>query len=268
MTNRFVGHLDTVEPALAGWVIDRRHPSEPVCFTLIIDGAWHFTVVADRERPDVSAAGFGGPNCGFELILPAHLLNGAAHDFELMLGDGQPQTLTAWYSPIVLGPLAADIAPITSADLDDAVDLLRQTHVESGLEPEAISIGYVTRWIGTAGGAAGGLLIGARVGKRLVGYAMLERGPGAAAAVGVIALSVLRHYRRRGLGERLMRALLAGVRDGGKIDEVWLSVAPGNLPARRLYEKLGFVDRANPPPSLFVPASYVTMLWQPEGPDR
>jgi ribosomal protein S18 acetylase RimI-like enzyme len=84
----------------------------------------------------------------------------------------------------------------------------------------------------------------------------------------VVALSVLRPYRRKGLGERLMRALLASVRSGGKIDEVWLSVAPGNLPARRLYEKLGFVDRADPLPSLFVPASYLTMLWQPEGPDR
>jgi ribosomal protein S18 acetylase RimI-like enzyme len=268
MSNRFVGHLDTVEPALAGWVMDREHPGEPVCFTLIIDGAWRFTVIADRKRTDVSAAGFGGPNCGFALVLPAHLLDGAAHDFNLVLGDGQPLTLTAWYSPLVLGPLSADIAPITSADLDDAVDLLRQIHVESGLDPEAISIGYVTRWIGTADGAAGGLLIGARVGRRLVGYAMIERGPGAAAAIGVVALSVLRPYRRKGLGERLMRALLASVRDGGKIDEVWLSVAPGNLPARRLYEKLGFVDRVDPPPSLFVPASYLTMLWQPEGLDR
>jgi hypothetical protein len=132
MSNRFVGHLDTVEPALAGWVVDRQHPGEPVRFTLIIDGVLRFTVVADRKRTDVSAAGFGGPNCGFELVLPAHLFDGATHDFELVLGDGQPLTLTAWYSPSVLGPLSADIAPIITADLDDAVDLLRQTHVESG----------------------------------------------------------------------------------------------------------------------------------------
>jgi len=136
------------------------------------------------------------------------------------------------------------------------------------LDGEAISTLYVARWIALADRAAGALLLGARVGKRLVGYAMLEPGPGAAAAIGVVALSVLRHYRRKGVGEQLMRALLGGARDGGQIEQVWLSTAPENLPGRRLYEKLGFVARADPPPSLFVPVSYLTMRWRPAGPDR
>jgi hypothetical protein len=37
--------------------------------------------------------------------------------------------------------------------------------------------------------------------------------------------------------------------------------AAENLPPRRLCEKLGLVDHADPPPSLVVPASYSTMFW-------
>jgi RimJ/RimL family protein N-acetyltransferase len=35
-----------------------------------------------------------------------------------------------------------------------------------------------------------------------------------------------------------------------------LAIAPENLPARRLYEKLGFVDRADRLPGIVVPAAY------------
>jgi len=111
----------------------------------------------------------------------------------------------------------------------------------------------VDEWI-----AAEHRLFGARAAPGLVGYAVLERHE----RIGAVGLSVLRDYRRKGLGEQLMRALLAAVREDGQIAELWLAVAPENLPARRLYEKLGFVDRADPPPSLVVPAAYSAMLWR------
>lgn len=149
---------------------------------------------------------------------------------------------------------AAAIVPIAAADLDAAAALLRLTLVESGIEPDVVTERYVAGWIG--GGAP---LLGARVGPVLVGYAMLERGPGPG-DFGVVALSVLQRYRRQGLGEKLMRALLEAVRQAGEIGEVWLSVAPENLPARALYEKLGFTGRADPPLAMFVPAAHLTML--------
>ena len=254
MPNRFVGHVETIEPAFVGWVLDRQRPG-PVRFSVIVDASLRFAVVADRPRPDVAAAGFGPPNCGFELSLPAALCDGAAHTIDLILDDGEELQLPAWRSPVVLGPVSCRIDRLGSADHADVAALLRLTHAESGMDADAISDRYVAGWI-----AAAHQLLGARAASGLVGYALLERHK----RIGALGLSVLRHYRRKGLGEQLMRALLAAARDDAQIDEVWLAVAPENLPARQLYGKLGFVDRADPPPSLVVPAAHSAMLWRPD----
>jgi ribosomal protein S18 acetylase RimI-like enzyme len=266
MANRFVGHIDSVEPVLAGWLVDRQHPNEPVRFTLAIDRTLRPRVIADRPRPDVAAAGFGGPDCGFAITLPAPLLDGGIHDIEFFAEDGQRLILAGLQSPLVLGPLSARLVPITGDDLTPVSELLRQTHIESGVAPDAITERYAANWIANFVGGAGGLLIGARTANHLAGYAALERARGADPVIGAVALSVLSQYRRKGLGEKLMRALMAGVRHGRQIDEVWLSVAPENLPALRLYEKLGFIYRTEAPSSLFVPATYLTMVWQPDRP--
>jgi ribosomal protein S18 acetylase RimI-like enzyme len=154
--------------------------------------------------------------------------------------------------------LSIAIAPIKFADSAAVIKLLRLTLMEDGMAPEIVTKPYVDGWI--SGGAP---LLGAWVGTRLVGYARLERGPGHV-RFGVVALSVLQRHRRHGLGEQLMRELLNEARLSGEIDEVWLSVAADNLPARALYEKLGFVDRTDPPATVFVPAMYLTMLWRPD----
>ena len=155
-------------------------------------------------------------------------------------------------------PVTAAIAPITAADVDAASELLRLTLMESCIDPNAITEHYVANWI-----RSGAPVLGAWVGGHLIGYAMLERIAGPE-PVGVVALSVLRRYRRRGFGEQLMRVLLAEAQRAGEIDEVWLSVAPDNLPARALYEKLCFVERPDPPSTMFVPSKDLTMVWRPD----
>jgi [ribosomal protein S18]-alanine N-acetyltransferase len=254
MAGWFTGYVETVEPAFAGWVIDRRRAG-PVRFSVVIDGKLRFALSADRPRPDVAAPGSGPLNCGFELPLPVSLFDGAAHAIDLILDNGGRLELPAWRSPVVLGPVSCRIDRLGPADQDDVATLLRLTNAESGVDPDAISELYVSGWI-----AAGHILLSARAAPGLVGYAILAR----RGAIGTVGLSVLRHYRRKGLGERLMRALLAAVPELEQIDQVWLAVAPENLPARRLYEKLGFVDRAYAPPSLVVPAGYLAMLWRPD----
>jgi GNAT superfamily N-acetyltransferase len=254
MASRFAGYVETVEPVFAGWVIDRQRAG-PVRFSVVIDASLRFALTADRPRPDVAAAGVGPPNCGFELPLPASLFDGAAHAIDLILDDGGRLELPAWRSPVALGPVPCRIDRLGPTEHDDIATLLRLTNAESGVDPDVISARYVSDWI-----AAAHVLFAARAAPGLVGYAILE----CRAAIGAVGLSVLRHYRRKGLGERLMRALLTAVRGDEQIDQVWLAVAPENLPARRLYEKLGFVDRADPPPSLVVPAAYSAMLWRPD----
>jgi [ribosomal protein S18]-alanine N-acetyltransferase len=48
-------------------------------------------------------------------------------------------------------------------------------------------------------------------------------------------------YRRQGIAQKLLaHTLVDGIRSGG--EKGFLEVREGNLPARRLYEKFGFVD--------------------------
>ena len=261
-SRRYIGHVEAIEPVLTGWVIDRNCPERGVSITALIDGAVRFVVIADQPRPDVAAAGHGALNCGFALALPVHLLDGRAHEFEMTAADAGPLELPGWHSPIVFGPLnSVVVSAVGAGDLGEVAALLRATHAESGLGADSIDEQFAAIWIGWFVGPPGGLLLGAWVERRLIGYAGLEAAPEPATRLGAVAINLLRAYRRKGLGERLLRALLDKVRERSEIREVWLSVAPENLPARRLYEKLGFVQHADPPPSLSVPADYLAMRW-------
>jgi GNAT superfamily N-acetyltransferase len=203
MTNRFAGYVETVEPAFAGWVIDRQRAG-PVRFSVAIDGCLRFALTADRPRPDVAAAGTGTLNCGFELPLPLSLFDGAAHAIDLILDDGGPLELPAWRSPVVLGPVSCRIDRLGPAEHDGIAALLRLTNAESGVDPDAISARYVSDWIARAH-----MLFGARAAPGLVGYAILERHR----AIGAVGLSVLRHYRRKGVGRAVdARAARSGAR--------------------------------------------------------
>lgn len=55
----------------------------------------------------------------------------------------------------------------------------------------------------------------------------------------VTNVAVLPEYRRKGIGERLLREAVRGARERG-CDFLSLEVRVGNDPAIRLYEKLGF----------------------------
>jgi GNAT superfamily N-acetyltransferase len=85
-----------------------------------------------------------------------------------------------------------------------------------------------------------------------------------AAAIGVVGLTVLETYRRKGLGEALMRALLRAATEG-RVREVWLSVRPDNPPALRLYEKLDFIRNPSHPAGRWAIPGEMTMVWLPRG---
>lgn len=255
------GHVDAVEPVLSGWVSEIAHPAAPVAFVVSIDGGHRIPVLANRKREDVAAAGLAGPDCGFAVELPAGVLDGALHDLALLLPDGRSLNLPGCPVSIALGPVPAGVVPAAAASLDAIADLLRRTDLEAGFDPALIGIEHATAFNALVSPDRG-FLFYARVGAGLVGYGRLDRGRDDAAALGVVALTVLEAYRRKGIGEALMRALLRGAASSG-LSEVWLSVRPDNTPAVRLYEKLGFVRDTSRPLGRWAVPGELTMAWLP-----
>ena len=79
--------------------------------------------------------------------------------------------------------------------------------------------------------------------------------------VGVVAITVLEGYRRKRIGEAMLRALLDAAAGPCAMHEVWLSVRQNNIPAIRLYEKLGFVRRTDRPAGDWAAADEIAMAW-------
>lgn len=253
----YVGHVDAIEPVLAGWLAEAARPSAPVAFFVCIDGADRIAVVADRPRPDVAAAGLAAAGCGFRLDLPPAALDGIEHEIALVLPDGRRLNLPGLPPRVALGPVAAELVPTGGAGRDAVLDLLRRTDDEAGFDPDRVTPLNAAAFDAMPPGQ--GFLFYARAGARLAGYGRLDLALGGG-AFGVVALTVLAAYRRKGLGEALLRALIAAAAPEAGLRELWLSVRPDNLPARRLYEKLGFMLAANRPPGGWAVPGELTMV--------
>lgn len=256
------GHIDAVEPVLSGWVAEIARPAVPVAFHLSIDRSRGTPVIADRIRADVAAAGLAAANCGFSVELPVRFLDGAEHELALVLTDGRSLNLPGAPASVALGRMHADLVSAPAADLDAVAALLRRNDFEAGFDPDLIRLEHAMAF-NAIRSPEHGFVFYARAGGRLVGYGRLDRGRGDLAWFGVIALTVLEAYRRKGLGEALMRALLRAGAAAVTLREVWLSVRPDNTPALRLYDKLGFIGDANHPPGGWVVPGELTMAWRP-----
>ena len=160
--------------------------------------------------------------------------------------------------------LQAVLIPASAVDADAVLELLRRTDAEAGFDPNLVSREAAAHFNSIAAPDQGYQFY-ALVDDRLVGYGRLERSPFDGEGVGVVALTVTAAYRRKGLGEALLRALLRAALETGP-RQVWLSVRPDNLPAIRLYEKLGFIADANAPPGGWAAAGETTMVLGPRKP--
>jgi ribosomal protein S18 acetylase RimI-like enzyme len=256
------GHIDVVEPVLSGWVAQIARPSTPVRFLLSIDRSDPIAVIADRPRADVAAAGLAGPNCGFSVSLPARLLDGAEHDFALLLPDGRSLDLPGRPVRVALGPVRPDLIPASAASLTAVAGLLRQTDFEAGFDPDRIGLDHAAAFNALASPDRG-LLFYARSDHRLVGYGRLDRHHSDTGVLGVVALTVLEAYRRKGIGEALLRTLLRGATEASSLRAVWLSVRPDNTPALGLYRKVGFAPNATHPAGQWAVCGEITMVWIP-----
>ncbi len=95
--------------------------------------------------------------------------------------------------------------------------------------------------------AWGKAFIVAEVDNRIVGYVMcrVESGIGflrrGLIKLGhIVSIAVLPNYRRRGIGTMMMFKSLERLKEYYNVNEVYLEVRVGNIPAINLYEKLGF----------------------------
>ncbi len=78
----------------------------------------------------------------------------------------------------------------------------------------------------------------ARQGGELVGYALVQKVQN---EMELHTFAVKPECRRMHVGERILEFLIGSARDR-RINNIFLLVRTGNSPARKLYEKLGFVS--------------------------
>jgi ribosomal-protein-alanine N-acetyltransferase len=114
---------------------------------------------------------------------------------------------------------------MAQADLVRVATLERQSYVfpwNDQIFADCLRVGYHCVVVETSSG--------------VVGYGVLSMGAGEAH---VLNLCIAEDWRRRGIGERLLLALLAHARDRG-VRDAFLEVRRSNRAAIALYHRLGF----------------------------
>lgn len=125
----------------------------------------------------------------------------------------------------VLKPLEMSLRPMRAEDLDELVRIERAAYPypwSQGNFRDCLAAGYCC-WVGEIKG-------------RLAGYwlmmSVLDEGH-------ILNCCIAPQWQRRGFGRQLMDHLFAVAR-GHNTHSLYLEVRLSNLPARRLYESLGF----------------------------
>jgi ribosomal protein S18 acetylase RimI-like enzyme len=114
--------------------------------------------------------------------------------------------------------------------------------------PEAFSSSYeeeVTYSVATVGerlSQENSFTFGAFVDEKLVGVATLlpETKNKLKHRANVVAVYVSASYRKAGIGKKLIEAAINKSRSIGEIEQLYLTVSSKNIPAKNLYQSLGF----------------------------
>jgi [ribosomal protein S18]-alanine N-acetyltransferase len=127
-------------------------------------------------------------------------------------------------APELLAPELV-IRPMRASDVADVVAIERSAYQfpwSEGIFRDCLRVGYLCRVL--------------TVNRQLIAYAVMSFGAGEAH---ILNLCVAAAYRRRGVGQRLLLALLERAAAAG-MGEAFLEVRPSNTAAIRLYLTLGF----------------------------
>jgi GT2 family glycosyltransferase len=112
-THGVLGHVASDGGArITGWALDPRRPLEPLTLSVHVDGLRLATATADRHEPWLAKRGIGSGFHGFEIDLPARLLDGTPHLVTLAAEvDGGPP-LPVPGSPVEICHLPARLADL------------------------------------------------------------------------------------------------------------------------------------------------------------
>lgn len=149
-------------------------------------------------------------------------------------------------------------------DLDDNIAFINQLVEERAeiVRVEKVSRGEEADWLGArlADIETGKMiaLVG-EVGGRVVGSSEVAARPWEQSHVGGLGIALLKEYRGIGLGTTLMKAMLQLAKQAG-LKIVILDHFATNSVARRLYEKVGFVEVGRIPKGIFRDGKYIDLV--------
>ena len=119
----YQGHVDGLQDGmLQGWARDGDDAVEVVEVDVLDRGVVLGSVVANRLREDLRAAGVGHGVYGFSFDLPARLMDGQAHSLEVRVADSG---LVLPGGPVDFGPSATSALLKQMSALQSEVALLR-----------------------------------------------------------------------------------------------------------------------------------------------
>lgn len=170
---------------------------------------------------------------------------------EVVLGDGRKAVLRApdWHD-------LDDFLGLINELVDEHADILRSTHSSQGEEVE---------WLGdrlTAIEKGSLIALVADIDGRVVASAdVAQRMPENPehSHVGVLGIAILKNARGVGLGKVLMDSLLQLARQAG-LKIIILDMFATNAVARRLYEKVGFVEVGKIPKAINRHDKYIDLI--------
>ncbi len=138
------------------------------------------------------------------------------------------------------------VRPPTSADRDRLAELMLDAYrgtIDYEGETLVEAVAEVDAWFASPGHRIDDSLVAIEA-DEIVSAALLSRSDGMPV---VSYLYTGAAWKGRGLAEGLLRAVMASLAAAGH-ERIHLWVTPGNAPAERIYERLGFTDVPPEPP--------------------